>query len=99
MKKSLITLFLLASLTLPAFAADSTTPPAKKTHSAISQNQQAKTESFEQRKAKLLSKLDERIARLQQMRASAQAAKTPEELRACRQQFKQQSRHHQDDIE
>ena len=38
---------------------------------------------FEQRKAELLSRIDQRLGRLQQARGCVSAATTPETLRAC----------------
>ena len=38
---------------------------------------------FEQRKAEFLSRIDQRLARLQEARACVSAATTPEALRAC----------------
>jgi len=38
---------------------------------------------FEQRKAEILSRIDQRLARLQEARACVSAATSPEALRAC----------------
>jgi len=38
---------------------------------------------FEQRKAEFLSRIDQRLGRLQEVRACVSAAPTPEALRAC----------------
>jgi len=38
---------------------------------------------FEQRKAEFLSRIDQRLARLQEARACVSGATTPEALRAC----------------
>ena len=39
--------------------------------------------TFEQRKAEVLSRIDHRLARLQEARGCVSAATTPEALRAC----------------
>lgn len=40
--------------------------------------------TFEQRKAGFLARIDQRVARLQEVRACVSAATTPAALRACR---------------
>ena len=44
---------------------------------------QASGAAFEQRKAAVLDRIDQRVARLQEARACVSAATTPEALRAC----------------
>lgn len=45
--------------------------------------------SIEQRKAKIISSIDERIKMLQEEKACISAAQTPEDLRKCREKFKE----------
>jgi len=69
------TLFLVAAISLlvavPSLAADG------------GQAGQGSGMTFEQRKAEFLTRIDERIARLQETRGCVSAAATPEALRAC----------------
>jgi hypothetical protein len=44
--------------------------------------------SIEQRKAKLISSIDQRINRLQGLKSCVSAAQTPEDLRKCRETFR-----------
>jgi hypothetical protein len=46
--------------------------------------------SIEERKAKLISSIDERIKMLQEEKACVSAAKTPEDLRKCRGKVKEE---------
>jgi len=47
---------------------------------------------IEQRKAKLMSSIDERINMLQGVKACVSAAQTSEDLRKCRDKFREESR-------
>jgi hypothetical protein len=74
MKKALISAAALAlALAAPAFAADGNQPP----------NPAGQT--FEQRQAFILKMLDTRINSLQEAKVCTQAAKSDNDLRACRQ--------------
>ncbi len=46
--------------------------------------------SIEQRKAKVISFIDERISMLQEEKACISAAQTPEDLRKCRGKFREE---------
>ena len=46
--------------------------------------------SIEQRKAKLISSIDQRINSLQEVKACVSAAQTPEDLRKCREKFREE---------
>jgi GTP cyclohydrolase III len=48
--------------------------------------------SIEQRKAKLISSIDQRINRLQELKSCVSAAQTPEDLRKCRETFREESK-------
>ena len=43
--------------------------------------------NFQQRKAEMLKRIDERLIRLQQMKACIQAARNPDDAMACRDKF------------
>jgi hypothetical protein len=65
----------LALAALPAVAAENNPP------------QQAAGPMFEQRKAEILNRIDQRIARDQQEKACIQTANNHEALKACRDKF------------
>jgi hypothetical protein len=44
--------------------------------------------SFEERKAKIISSIDERIKMLQEQKTCVSAAKTPEDLKKCREKVR-----------
>ncbi len=46
--------------------------------------------SIEQRKARLISAIDQRINSLQEVKACVSAAQAPEDLRKCREKFRQE---------
>jgi hypothetical protein len=46
--------------------------------------------SIEQRKARLISSIDERINMLQEVKTCVSAAQTPEDLRKCREKFREE---------
>jgi len=48
--------------------------------------------SIDQRKAKLISSIDERINMLQEVKACVSAAQTPEDLRKCREKLREERR-------
>jgi hypothetical protein len=59
----------IALLSVPSFASDGNGP--------------AQSMTFEQRKTLFLTRIDERITRLQEMRTCVSEAATPEALKAC----------------
>ena len=77
MKKIAVTLFILFSFTLLAVAADN-----------AGQTQKAPGSNFEQRKEMMLKRIDERIARLQEVKVCIQAATKPEDMKACREKMR-----------
>jgi len=50
--------------------------------------------SIEQRKAKFISSIDERINLLQELKTCVSAAQTPQDLRKCREKFRQTIKAH-----
>ena len=46
--------------------------------------------SFEQRKANIISSIDQRINRLQELKTCVSAAQTQDDLRRCREKFKEE---------
>ncbi len=75
MKTGAIVALILLSLVIPAFAIEGGQPP------------QGPGPNFEVRKAEILKRIDERMARLQQMKACIQAARTRDDATACREKF------------
>ncbi len=51
------------------------------------QPRQGPGQNFELKKQEILKRIDERMARLQEMKVCIQAAKTHEDARACREKF------------
>jgi hypothetical protein len=87
MKNALLAAAVLSlALAAPAFAADDKQPP----------NPSGRT--FEQRQAHILKILDERIACLQEGKACVQAAKSDDDLRACRQKHMAEMREKHGDM-
>jgi hypothetical protein len=81
MKSALIAAVLLSlALVVPAFAAEGGQPPA------------ASGQTFEQRQARILKMIDERIAGLQEGKTCVQAAKNDEDLKACRERHMSEMR-------
>jgi hypothetical protein len=76
MKKTLIAMAVSILFAAPAIAADNA-PQAK-----------GPDQNFEQRKADILKRIDERIARNQEEKACVEAAKNHDDLKACREKFK-----------
>jgi len=54
--------------------------------------------NFEQMKADHLKRLDDRIKSLQEEKACAQAANSPDEMRACKQKHKAEMQGHGDEM-
>ena len=75
MKTATIAALVSLSLVMPAFAIEGGPPP------------QGPGPNFEVRKAEILKSIDQRMARLQQMKACIQAAHTRDDARACREKF------------
>ena len=75
MKTATIAALISLSLVMPAFAIEGGQPT------------QGPGPNFEVRKAEMLKNIDQRLARLQQMRACIQAARTRDDARACREKF------------
>ena len=74
-RAGIATLMLSLAFALPAFAVESTEPP------------KGPAPTFEQRKAQDLKRLDERSTRLQDEKACVQAAKSDNDLKACKEKF------------
>jgi hypothetical protein len=73
MKRALIVVALLSLVfTVQAFAVDGGTPAA------------APGKTFEQRQSNILKMMDERLASLQEAKTCVQAAKSDDDLKACR---------------
>ncbi|MFH1158122.1 MAG: hypothetical protein V1721_04465 [Pseudomonadota bacterium] len=83
MKRFLFAALLLVST--PAMAEDFAAPTAPPPNQAAAANEIAAGPkmSFEERKAKVLKRMDERIADIQKSQACIQAAETPEALETC----------------
>ena len=76
MKRAVIaTLILSLAFALPAFAAESNAPP------------KGTAPTFEQKKAQILKRFDERSTKLQEEKACVQAAKNDNDLKACKAKF------------
>lgn len=92
MKKLLITAAVMALFATPSFAADpapaATTPEKKEVQAATPE------QKFEERKAKLLKRIEVRIAKGQEAKACVEAAKNREELKACYAKVKHTRKHH-----
>jgi len=54
--------------------------------------------SIEERKAKIISAIDERIKMLQEEKACVSAAKAPEDLRKCREKVKEERKEFREDM-
>ncbi len=80
MKRAIIAASISLALAMPAFAMDGGGPP------------QGPDQNLEQRKAEVLKRIDERLARLQQMKACIQRARTHDDARACREKFEVRDR-------
>jgi Spy/CpxP family protein refolding chaperone len=80
MKRATIAALISLLLVMPAFAIDGGGPP------------QGPGQNLEQRKAEILKRIDERLARLQQMKACIQRARTQDDARACREKFEVRDR-------
>jgi hypothetical protein len=76
MKTAMIAAAVSILFAAPAFAADNAPQP------------KGPGPNFEQRKAEILKRIDERIARNQEERACVQAAQNHNDIKACRDKFK-----------
>ena len=78
MKKAMIAAIISLLIVAPVFADNSVQQP------------KGPGPNFEQVKADILKRIDERIARNQEEKSCAQAAKNHEDLKACREKFKEE---------
>ena len=76
MKTNIISMFIATIFAVPAFAVDSAPQP------------KAPGPKFEQRKADLLKRIDERIVRIQEEKTCVQAATNHDGIKACREKLK-----------
>jgi hypothetical protein len=76
MKEVTLAALILLCLAIPAVAAD-----------VGGQPQDRSGRDFQQTKAEILKRIDERLARIQQERACVEAARSHEDARACREKF------------
>ena len=79
MKRSTLAALISLCLVMPAFAVEGAPPPRP-------------GPNFEQRKAEIIKNIDERLMRLQGMKACIQRAHTPEAAKACREKFEPRDR-------
>jgi hypothetical protein len=75
---AVLAVFATAITALPVLAFDN--PP----------RQMAPGPNFEQRKAEIINRIDQRIARIQEEKACVQAAQNHDDIRACREKFKEE---------
>ncbi len=75
MKTATMVALISLGLVIPAFAIEGGPPP------------QGPGPNFELRKADMLKQIDQRLTRLQQMKACIQAARNHDDARACREKF------------
>jgi hypothetical protein len=76
MKELTLAALISLCLAIPAVATDVGGPP-----------QGAPSQDFQQTKAEILKRIDERLARIQQERVCVEAARSHEDARACREKF------------
>ena len=76
MKTSLIAAVLTGIFVIPAYAADSNTNP------------QGSGQNIAQKKAEILQHIDQRIANSQSEKVCVQAAKSHDEIKACREKYR-----------
>jgi hypothetical protein len=76
MREVTLAALILLCLAIPAVATD-----------VGGQPQARPSQDFQQAKAGILKRIDERLARIQQERACVEAARSHEDARACREQF------------
>jgi len=80
MKKKIISLVIAGLFAVPAFAIDNALVPI------------APVQNFEQHKAELLKRIDERIARSQEEKSCVQAAQNQNDIKACREKIREEVR-------
>jgi hypothetical protein len=78
MKNRLILTAFTMLLAVPAFAADNSSQP------------KGPGPNFEQHRAEILKRIDGRIARNQEEKSCVQAAKNHDDIKACRDKFKEE---------
>jgi hypothetical protein len=78
MKTKIISVFIAMFFAVPAFAVDS--PPQPK----------GPGPNFEQHRSDILKRIDARIARNQEEKACVQSAKNHDDIKACRDKFKEE---------
>jgi hypothetical protein len=83
MKKLMVTLIVIILVLGVSILAYGQSPAGSKPQEKI---------SIEQRKAKLISSIDERIDMLQDVKDCVSAAQTPEDLRECIEEFREERR-------
>ena len=81
MKTRIITVVIAMLFAASAFAIDT------------SPQQPGSVQNIEQRKAQILKRIDQRIARDQEFKSCIQAANTPEEVKSCQDTFKAKKTH------
>jgi hypothetical protein len=80
MKTAVITAVLTGIFVIPAYAVDSTTDP------------QGSGQNIEQKKSEILQHIDQRIANSQAEKVCVQAAKSHDEIKACREKYRPKSK-------
>ncbi len=75
MKGATLAVLIALCLVTPALAIDGSGPPPRP------------GQDFQQIKAEILKRIDERLARIQQERSCIQAARNHQDARACREKF------------
>ena len=75
MRAAVLTALISLSFAIPVFAMDEGQPP------------RGTGPNFEERKAEILKRIDERLTSLQQMKVCIQTARTSDDAKACRERF------------
>ena len=83
MKKTMVAAVIFLFFAAPAFAADNNALPAKGPGGPADAK-------FDQVKADVLKRIDERIARIQEIKTCVEAAQNYNNLEACREKFKEE---------
>ncbi len=91
MKNAVLAALISLCLAIPAVAIDSGGPPQSRSAQGGPPPPRP-GEDFGQMKAEILKRIDERLGRLQQVKACIQSAKTRENARACREKFEPRDR-------
>lgn len=80
MKKKIVSLVVAGLFAVPAFAIDNAPVP------------KAPVQNFEQHKAEILKRIDERIARSQEEKICIQAAQNQNDIKVCRDKIREEVR-------